>query len=358
MPPQNFTNVYSDPSNQNFIPSSWNWRTAHGEDWMTPVRNQFSCASCWAFAAIGATEGDINTYYNQHINADISEQDSVCRHPGSCTNGGYPSNTLSELQSTGLVDEQCLPYYGNEVSCTKCLDSQARLWKITSYSSVSIDDASIKKAVFEKGPITFGIYSWWHVMTLAGYYPDSSPYSTNQTVWILKNSWGAGWGEAGYAGMIVPQSDRYLFSSASVPYFAANPSLYQIKCYDKDNDNYCNWGISSTKPASCPSNCLDKKDLDDSDSSITILNTTLAASNALVSLCREYLPNAICPTTSSCPSGYNILKTSYKCSGKGRNVAYWSYCVKDTNLCGKCSSNTELITYDYCAQSCSKGNCV
>ena len=37
-------------------PPSWDWRNYQGKDWMTPVKDQMSCANCWCFAIIGAFE--------------------------------------------------------------------------------------------------------------------------------------------------------------------------------------------------------------------------------------------------------------------------------------------------------------
>ena len=44
------------------VPSSWDWRNKDGKNWMTPVKNQGSCGSCWAFTAIGAIEAYMNIY--------------------------------------------------------------------------------------------------------------------------------------------------------------------------------------------------------------------------------------------------------------------------------------------------------
>ena len=66
------------------VPDFFDWRSQHNQNYMTPIRNQGGCGSCWAFATIGALEGHINAYYNNPtIDIDLSEEDLV-----SCSGAG------------------------------------------------------------------------------------------------------------------------------------------------------------------------------------------------------------------------------------------------------------------------------
>ncbi|MCK4810913.1 MAG: hypothetical protein KAS74_01450, partial [Methanosarcinales archaeon] len=67
--------------------STFDWRDNDGENWVTPVRSQGSCGSCWAFSAIGAVESAVLIYTdNPDMNIDLSEQHLVssCCSAGSC----------------------------------------------------------------------------------------------------------------------------------------------------------------------------------------------------------------------------------------------------------------------------------
>ena len=243
---------------------SFDWRDAHGQNWITSVKSQMACTSCWAYASIGATEGVINLYYNQDLDIDISEQDSVCRHSGSCNSGGWLEWTQNELQGTGLVTEECYPTTNTEYCPGACADASSNLWKISGHAGISTSDDELKSMLINNGPVTFGIRSWWHFMTLVGY--QTSGYSTN---WIVKNSWGTSWGEDGYGYVQVPSVDRYGTRTIFEPFFNPNPYQYSINCQDLDEDGYCNWGISDEMPDSCANlQCDELKDWDDSDPNV------------------------------------------------------------------------------------------
>ncbi len=256
-------------SNANILPDSLDWRTRHGGV-MTPVKYQSNCGSCYIFATIGMVEAQINHYYNQKINADLSEQDLMCKFDkkldkkGKACNGGLPVDLLPILNNQGVVQENCFPYQGKNYNCADQLCWSER-WLTQIYPLKDVRDETIKKYLVEKGPLTLGINDWDHVIVLVGY---RNLYDSNgnleNVVWIIKNSWGIWWGIDGYAEMSVNLSQRSDIFYTINPVFIDNRNAYQIVCTDNDGDGYCYWGSSDTKPPSCYNlRCKTEKDFND-----------------------------------------------------------------------------------------------
>jgi len=274
--------------------SAWDWREIHGADdpasayfdgnpdsqetgngWITEIKDQRSCGSCWAFAVTGATESLVNLYYNNHVDLDLSEQDALsCSGAGSCS-GGWPGITLNYYTSTGVVDEACFPYTATNQSCgNKCAWPIERIkisGKIT-FSNKTNDN--LKKLILENGPISGGVYSWSHAMTLVGWYTDG----LGDPVWIFKNSWGKDWGSGGYLYLKTSISNIGWTHALVLPIVDQN--WRTIRCVDLDGDGYYNWGLSSSKPASCPGGIPAEKDCDDSDNSKQVFDATYACGRA------------------------------------------------------------------------------
>jgi len=212
---------YYVPSGAKALPAQLDWRDYEGENWITPVRNQYSCGSCWAFATAGPIEGHI-AYAEGWTDPvlDLSEQQmlSCDDSPGNAgCNGGFTTTSFDYAQNTGLFDEECLPYHATDTwPCDdRCEDWQSRLFKIDTWQIIGqwgifVQPEDIMDAM-QNGPVgtsltiyndffayTEGIYDTvlgipqgFHAVTIVGYDAD-------QQYWICKNSWGDRWGEDGY----------------------------------------------------------------------------------------------------------------------------------------------------------------
>ena len=57
------------------LPASFDWRDHLDENWLTPIKDQGYCGSCWAFAPVAAAEAAHKIGYdNPDLELDLSEQ--------------------------------------------------------------------------------------------------------------------------------------------------------------------------------------------------------------------------------------------------------------------------------------------
>jgi C1A family cysteine protease len=200
------------------LPASWDWRT---QGIVPDVRDQASCGSCWAFGTVGVMESAVAKGGGPMT--DLSEQFLIsCNKDGWSCSGGltatkYHYNVLGLNQTAaGAVLESAKPYTATNGTCTVAYSHpyKASGWAFivpSEFTMPTVDQ--IKNAMYTYGPITAGVCvdNGWYSYTGGVYNPPANVCSgsTNHQIvlvgwddatssWILRNSWGPGWGEAGY----------------------------------------------------------------------------------------------------------------------------------------------------------------
>lgn len=229
------------------LPSTLDWRNMDGKIYVSAVKNQGSCGSCWAFAVTAALESQamIATGGTQ---IDLSEQILVsCSGAGSCS-GGYSGSASTYIRDKGLPLESCFRYTATNDSCSNaCAEWQsgvAPLYTVKGYHAASSSSypqrvQDIKNALYAYGPVvasfyvyndffsyrsgvysyTTGSYAGAHAVLIVG-------YDDVRQAFIVKNSWGSGWGEAGYfmiAYSEVGGTSRFAYSAIAYDGYGDNP---------------------------------------------------------------------------------------------------------------------------------------
>lgn len=270
--------------NSNQYVSEWDWRNRHGKNWMSPVKNQGSCGSCWAFSAVGAIESYANLYYNRQINFNLSEQELISCAGDGC-NGGDAMDGLEYIVNNGIVSEDCFPYAAYGLECNMKCSNPSEIVSVNSRQYLYPSDADALKSYILKCPLSISVRSWEHALVLAGYktltegdtiYFDNDytnyiilnssqhGFIIGRTAWLMKNSWGTGWGTQGYGYIL---SETYGFRRTYRPLGGVSSLSYSdndILCVDEDGDGFYTWGMGP-RPSTCPSWAPDTPDGDDSN---------------------------------------------------------------------------------------------
>jgi C1A family cysteine protease len=207
---------------------SLDWRTKGA---VTPIKNQGQCGSCWAFSTTGSVEGVHQISTGTLVS--LSEQQLVdCA--GSAGNQGCNGGLMDYafewiISNKGICTEAAYPYTGVDGRCkTGCAPAAT----ISGYKDVtSGSEAALKTAVsmnpvsvaIEADQSAFQFYSGGVFSAACGTQLDHGVlavgYGTQgaQNYWIVKNSWGTSWGEAGYIRMVMGKNECGISLAASYP---------------------------------------------------------------------------------------------------------------------------------------------
>jgi len=197
-------------------PESHDWRSKGA---VGPVKDQGSCGSCWAFSTVGNLEGLWQMKTGKMVN--FSEQQLVdCSTDDSGCQGGLMENALNYLISAGgLMVSSDYKYTARDGTC-KFKKEKVALKVSGFHFSDSQDEEKIKAMLVTTGPLSVALnadplqfyqggiidagadecdpQALNHGVTIVGYGVEGT-----KQYWIVKNSWGSGWGEEGYFRMAI-----------------------------------------------------------------------------------------------------------------------------------------------------------
>ncbi len=206
------------------------------------VKDQKFCGDCWDFATVGVFESMYAIRNGARDNLlDLSEEQLLrCNTEspkGTCCGGWWGFDFIKD---SGLVGNVKLPYASGSVECLGgqlsagvpgCDPSlPGRRYKATTWGYVSAANevptpAQIKQALCEHGPLIAAVNvtdQFQHYTS--GLFDEQDPGEINHAVmivgwnqlgWIVRNSWGPGWGQAGYIN-IAFDSNKIGFGAAWV----------------------------------------------------------------------------------------------------------------------------------------------
>ena len=174
------TPIYGD------APERVDWREKGA---VTPVKDQASCGSCWSFSTTGTVEGAYFVHSGKLIS--LSEQQLVdCakepEYEADGCGGGWPWSVMDYVRDHGLCTEEDYPYHGKDEDCKddKCTVAVQSVDKVQLPQG---DEESLANAVV-LNPVSIVLDA-----TAMQFYKEGII-----KYWIVKNSWGANWGEEGY----------------------------------------------------------------------------------------------------------------------------------------------------------------
>jgi len=213
-------------------PSSFDWRTKKG---ITAIKDQGQCGSCWAFSCTESIESVYIIKGGKAGQVPLAPQQIVdCdKGDGGCNGGDLPTCYAYVKSAGGLETEAQYPYRARDQACKAVKSNEQD--PITGFHYVipegSSDENAMASYLAANSPMSIIVdaSSWSsysggvlsadqcgqdldHAVQAIGYNGlDSNGY------WIVRNSWGADWGEQGYIRLQMASNTCGLTSEVTVP---------------------------------------------------------------------------------------------------------------------------------------------
>ncbi|XP_033716996.1 cathepsin W [Delphinus delphis] len=215
------------------VPLTCDWRKKAGI--ISPIRNQQNCNCCWAMAAAGNIEALWAIKNDQSLEVSVQELLDCDRCGNGCKGGFVWDAFITVLNNSGLASDKDYPFKGNSKPHRCQAKKHKKVAWIQDFIMLQPCEQSIARYLATQGPITVTINMKLlqqyqkgvikatsttcdpqlvdHSVLLVGFgksksvegrqaeaISSRSPPHPRYSIpyWILKNSWGANWGEEGY----------------------------------------------------------------------------------------------------------------------------------------------------------------
>ena len=189
-------------------PDEVDWRDRGGRNWVTPIKDQSRCGSCVAFATVATLESRLLIAEDDNSeDLDLSEAHLFfCGAGRACGRGWNFEPAMIQCRDVGVGIEAAFPYQPVDQACKQIQPfafvdkwstptaGRDRRWAIADNGPVIAGLRVFEDFTYYRGGVyrhVSGDFLGLHAVCVVG-------YSTRDRCWIVKNSWGTGWGENGY----------------------------------------------------------------------------------------------------------------------------------------------------------------
>lgn len=198
-------------------PPCIDWRDFKGQNWVTKIRDQETCGACVAFATCAVLESRAKWGQNNpNLPIDLSVAHLFfCGAGKACETGWDIERALKFCREHGVGRENDFFYTPRNQECKNI----EPVVKISSLDCWTYRDKR-KQVIAQNGPVIAGmevfedlyyyrggIYQHvtgerrgLHAVAVIG-------YDDSQNCWIVKNSWGTGWGQNGFMRIAYKELD-------------------------------------------------------------------------------------------------------------------------------------------------------
>jgi len=236
--------MHPDDIPDSALPKNWDWRNISGVSYMSPVKSQGKCGSCFILGSLNTIESRVRIATKNAIQPYLSSQQilSCSSYSEGCT-GGEAITVGKFGMDFNYINNDCFPYTQQESKCKyECWgDKSMRIGAVfAAYvgdykESLEMTEKNMMKEIRARGPITVGIISpimlryyksgiiacntillpsanlsetetetfrrikegfrpVEHLVVIAGW----GETDKGEKYWIMQNTWGEKYGDNGY----------------------------------------------------------------------------------------------------------------------------------------------------------------